>query len=373
MDAILSRYRSLAVLVTVILAQLLLVAYQKSGSELMAVRDLGMTAIAPAAQFFENVHRNTTGFFHNYFILVDLREENKKLKDDLGKFKLENQFLKNELQMADRVQSLSKFQAKTPSRTVAARIIITGAGSNSRILVVDRGAGSGVLRGMAVITQDGIVGKVVNAFSTTSQVLLITDPNFAAGVISQKGRVHGTLRGLGQSRVMVDHIQNEDKVEKDEEFFTSGEDRIFPKGLPAGKVEIVRPGPTFKEIQFVPTALQSLLEEVLIVTEGVHQHIPDALPGMQSPVYLQQPLPANLSEKPRAREEIINSMKTDADRLRERYLGIGSKQTTPGQPAPDYNQQPPPPKPILPGAQAPAPGSAPPEPAAAGPGAAGKR
>ena len=365
MDAILSRYRSLAVLVTVILAQLLLVAYQKSGSELMAVRDLGMTAIAPAAQFFENVRRNATGFFQNYFILVDLREDNKKLRDELGKFKLENQFLKNEIQMADRVLSLSKFQTKTPSRTVAARIIITGAGSNSRIWVVDRGTSSGVQRGMAVITQDGIVGKVVNAFSTTSQVLLITDANFAAGVISQKGRVHGTLRGIGQSRVMVDHIQNEDKVEKDEEFFTSGEDRIFPKGLPAGRVEIVRPGPTFKEIQFVPTSLQSMLEEVLIVTEGVHQRIPDALPGLQSPVYLQQPLPPALSEKPRPREEIINSMKTDADRLRERYLGIGSKQTAPGQPAPDYNQQPPPPRPILPGAQAPATGSVPPNPGAA--------
>ena len=174
--------------------------------------------------------------------------------------------------------------------------------------------------------------------------------------------MHGTLKGNGQSRVLVDHIQNEDKVEKDEEFFTSGEDRIFPKGLPVGKVEIVRPGPTFKEIQFVPSGLQSLLEEVLIVTEGVHQRIPDSLPGLQAPVYLQPPLPPGLSEKPRPLEEVINSMKTDADRLRERYLGIGTKQTAPGQPAPDYNQQPPPPKPILPSAQAPPPASVPPKP-----------
>ena len=130
----------------------------------------------------------------------------------------------------------------------------------------------------------------------------------------------------------------------------------------AQSVEIVRPGPTFKEIQFVPSGLQSLLEEVLIVTEGVHQRIPDSLPGLQAPVYLQPPLPPGLSEKPRPLEEVINSMKTDADRLRERYLGIGSKQTAPGQPAPDYNQQPPPPKPILPSAQAPPPASVPPKP-----------
>ena len=50
---------------------------------------------------------------------------------------------------------------------------------------------------MAVVTPDGIVGKVVAAYPTASLVLLITDPNFAAGVISQKNRVHGTLEGPG--------------------------------------------------------------------------------------------------------------------------------------------------------------------------------
>ena len=52
---------------------------------------------------------------------------------------------------------------------------------------------------MAVITPDGIVGKVVDAYPTASLVLLITDPTFAAGVISQKNRVHGTLKGQGHS------------------------------------------------------------------------------------------------------------------------------------------------------------------------------
>ncbi len=350
MDAILSRYRSLAVLVTVILAQLVLVAYQrKSDNDMASVRVWAVTAVTPVARVLESLRRNSFGFFQNYFVLVDLREENKKLKDDLGKFKLENQFLKNELQMADRVQALSKFQAKTPSRTVGARIIGTGTGTNSKMVLVDRGTSSGVERGMAVITQDGIVGKVVASYPIASQVLLITDTSFRAGVISQKGRVHGTVKGIGQSRVMVDYIQNEDKVEVDEEFFTSGEDRVFPKGLAVGKAEIVRPGTSFKEVQFVPSGLQSVLEEVLIVIEGVHQRIPDFLPGLQNPVVLLTPLPPGLNEKPRPQEEIINSMKTDADRLRERYTGIGSKRSVVGQPAPDYNAEPPPPKPITPG------------------------
>ncbi len=92
---------------------------------------------------------------------------------------------------------------------------------------------------MAVITPDGIVGKVVNVYPTASMMLVITDPTFAAGVISQKNRVHGTLKGQGHSTVIVDYVQNEQTVEQGEWFYTSGDDRIFPKGLPAGQVATV--------------------------------------------------------------------------------------------------------------------------------------
>jgi rod shape-determining protein MreC len=73
-------------------------------------------------------------------------------------------------------------------------------------------------------------------------VLLITDPNFAAGVISQKNRVHGTLKGQGYSTVIVDYVQNEQKVEQGEWFYTSGDDRIFPKGCRWDSDHVVRQG-----------------------------------------------------------------------------------------------------------------------------------
>ena len=56
------------------------------------------------------------------------------------------------------------------------------------MVFVDRGSGSGVEKGMAVVTPDGIVGKVIAAYPTASEVMLITDPDFAAGVVSQKNR-----------------------------------------------------------------------------------------------------------------------------------------------------------------------------------------
>ena len=102
MDLILSRFRSLAFLVVVILAQLILLAYQKqSKNDMPMIRVWAVTAVTPLARVLESVRSNTFGFVKNYFVLVDLREENKRIKEDLGRFKLENQFLKNELSTAD--------------------------------------------------------------------------------------------------------------------------------------------------------------------------------------------------------------------------------------------------------------------------------
>ena len=364
MDLILSRFRSLAFLVVVILAQLILLAYQKqSKNDMPMIRVWAVTAVTPLARVLESVRSNTFGFVKNYFVLVDLREENKRIKEDLGRFKLENQFLKNELSTADRVQALSRFQSRIPSRTVAARVIGTGTGTNSKMVFVDRGTSSGVQRGMAVITQDGIVGKVVASYPISAQVLLATDSSFAAGVISQKNRVHGTLKGTGQSRVVIDYIQNEDKVEVGEEFFTSGEDRIFPKGLPVGKTEIVKPGKTFKDIQFVPSQLQSGLEEVLIVIEGVHQAIPDVLQGVQPPIHIQSPVPPELNDKTQQQDGSENGLATDADRLRDRYKRVGEAQGYTygsGYRLPNFNLEPPALKPIQPTGKPEEPAAAPP-------------
>src|SRR5258708_18128068 len=175
---------------------------------------------------------------------MHVEQENERLARALDPEKMENQFLRSELTTADRVRALAMFQQQTRAKTVAARIIGTGTGANSKAVFVDRGNKDGVQRGMAVITPDGIVGKVTFVYANAAQVLLVTDQSFAAGVISQKNRVPGTLKGLGRSQVLVDFVQNEVKVEEGEWFFTSGDDRVFAKGIPAGQVRLVKQGVT---------------------------------------------------------------------------------------------------------------------------------
>jgi rod shape-determining protein MreC len=320
MDFRLSRYRDLTVLLMVIAAQLLLLAYQvKSNTDLHAVRSLSVGAIAPVAQLVEGVRAGTVGFFKDYFVLLNAREENRRLRDEVTRLKLENQFLKTELSTAERARSLAVFTTRTPSRMIGARVIANTTGANSKVVYVDRGSDEGVRPGMAVVTPDGIAGKVIAVYRNASQVMLITDSSFAAGVISEGQRVHGTLRGQGHGSVIVDHVPSELEVKVGEKFFTSGDDRIFPKGLPVGEVKVVKAGRVYKEIFVAPYGLQAGLEELLIVLEGVHQPLPAAETTQVS--YHLQPMPSGADS---SRTAGSKALVTDADRVRAQFRRGGA-------------------------------------------------
>ena len=345
MDFFLSRYRHLTVLLIVITAQLLLIAYQvRTNRDIPLIRVWAVTAVTPVEQGLEFVRRYTWGFVEDYFVLLNVHSANVKLQRENGQLKIDNNYLKNELATADRARSLSVFEARTPSKTIAARVIGNGTGANSKVVFVDRGSTSGVESGMAVVTPDGIVGKVVDAYPTASLVMLITDPTFAAGVISQKNRVHGTLKGQGHAECLVDYVQNEERVDVGEWFYTSGDDRIFPKGFPVGQVAAVQNGKTFKEIYVTPSGMQGGAEEVLIVLQGVHQEVPAG--ELAAPGYRIQPLPADAaSEVPQGPPQ-PGALATDADRLRAIYKQAGADQKhvygegVPGSKPPDFTKIP---------------------------------
>lgn len=340
MDTLLNRYRNITVLLLVIFAQLVLIAVQvRNDQDVRMIRIWSITAITPLARLLETVRGGGSGFFRNYILMHDAREDNRRLQAELDRLKMENQFLKTEISTGEAAKALVAFQQHTQSRTLAARVIAAGAGANSKVVFLDRGSGAGVQKGMAVVTPDGIVGKVIAAYPTASEVMLVTDPEFAAGVVSQKNRVVGTLKGQGQATCKVDYVPSEEKVEVGEKFYTSGDDRIFPKGFPVGVVRVVRPSSPYQEVLVEPSGLERGLEAVLIVLEGVHQAIPE-VPPANAPIYLGTPPPAAPGE-PAAQP--AGPAGTDADKLVQKYRQIGDAENhkfgegLPGSKPPDFN------------------------------------
>jgi rod shape-determining protein MreC len=234
---------------------------------------------------------------------------------------MENVYYRNQLSTAEHARALSVFQAQSPSKTVAARVIGNSTVVTAKAVFIDRGSTSGIEQGMAVVTPDGIVGKVTAVYPLVSQVLLITDPTFKVGVESQKGHVHGVL-SCGVGKCAVEQIQNEDKIDIGEWFYTSGEDRIFPKGFPVGKVVSSQPGQGMKDIKLNLSGAPGGIEEVLVVLRGVHQQIP-AVPVVQEAAVKMLPPPPPDSDTKTAQ---TTKPQTEADKILEKYDAAGKAQ-----------------------------------------------
>jgi rod shape-determining protein MreC len=377
MESFLNRYRNLTVLLLVLFAQLVLLAVQvKNAQDVRMIRVWAVSAVTPAARVMEWFRGGSIGFVRNYILMHDASEDNRRLRDELGRVRMENTFLRNQLATADRAKALQMFEVHTPSKMLAASVIGTGAGANSKVVFISRGSAEGVMRGMAVVTPDGIVGEVISAYPTASEVLLVTDPDFAAGVIGQKSQVRGTLKGQGTPMCKVDYVSPGEKIQAGEQFFTSGDDRIFPRGFAVGVARVVRPAQPFQEILVEPAGLQHGLEDVLIILDPVHQDIPPAPPANQ-PVFL-APAPPQSPAQPAWGDASPSGtpgsgVGTDADKLRSIYQSVGAAQNhnfgsgPPGTKPPDFTKLPSSPLPP------PAPGAASPSKPASGAAATGGR
>lgn len=342
MEALLSRYRNLTVLLVVLVAQLLYLAYQvKTNRDERLIRVWAVSAVTPMAGIVEAVRHNTIGFLEDYFILLDVREQNRKLKADNDQLRMENVYYRNQLATAENARALTLFQKQTPSKTVAARIIGNTTVGTAKAVFVDRGSTSGIEKGMAVVTPEGVVGKVIAVYPLVSQVLLVTDPTFKVGIESQKGHVHGVL-DCSSGRCMVDQVQNEDKVAVGEWFFTSGEDRIFPKGFPVGTVASSQTGQGSRDIKLNLSGAPGGVEEVLVVLEGIHQAIPAGAPP-ESEGESASMLPPPPAEKGNE-AAVAAKPQTEADKVLEKYAEIGKQQEHVygglGSPIPNFNIKP---------------------------------
>jgi rod shape-determining protein MreC len=276
MESVLGRYKNLIVLACVLVAQVLGLAVQVKRTtdteSSRLIRIWAVNTVTPFEKVLHWVHSGSGNLWHNYFYLRGVRAENRELKAEIERLRLDQVRLNEDAAQARRLQALLAFKEQFISQTLPAQVIGSGGSEQSRIVYIDKGQHDGLKPDMAVITVDGIVGKVLKVFGSTSQVLLIDDQSSGVGAILEKNRLQGILRGKSAGEVVLERIMTDNAVQPGEEVRTSGGDRIFPKGLPVGTVTKVGNGADlFLTIRVRPAANLSKLEEVLVVTKLVEQ------------------------------------------------------------------------------------------------------
>jgi len=266
-DTIISRHRPLSLLAALILAQVLLLAFQiKRENNVRLVRYWTVQTFTPVERAGTWSFSRIGGLWSGYIGLRNARTENARLQKELDDLRMRNRELESQAAEGQRLASLLNFRTAHPEASMlAAEVIGASADPTSHTLFINRGERDHVRRNLAVITPEGIVGKIVEVFPTSSQVLLINDRDSGVGALFAGTRTHGVVKGSGDPNPRMDYIVNDEKVQVGDKILTSGEDHIFPKDLPVGKVESTKASAPFQVISIAPAARLDRLEDVLIL------------------------------------------------------------------------------------------------------------
>jgi rod shape-determining protein MreC len=332
MENLIARYRNVTILVAILFAQVLGLAVQvkrpTENESSRLIRIWTVSAVAPFEKAIVWLQGGTSSLWHDYFYLRGVRQENRKLKEEIERLRMEQVRLNEDAEQARRLQALLGFKEQFVAKTVAAQVIGSSGSEQSRSILIDKGARDGIQQDMPVITADGVVGKVLRVFNnSTSQVLLINDQSSGVGAILEKSRLQGVLRGTPAGEVLLEKVMSDEQVQPGERVLTSGGDQIFPKGLPVGTVSQVSKGSDFfLSIRIKPATNLSKLEEVLVITKKEERApaMAESSPGRAADILAQRlpSVPDKAPEKP-----IKPGVATGPKATKPQVLGtVGSKQ-----------------------------------------------
>jgi rod shape-determining protein MreC len=210
-------------------------------------------------------------YWRDYLALIDVAEENERLRDDLRRARNYANLVAEDRAELERLRKLLQLEALHERPAFAARVIAWRFGPQAahNTFTVNKGYLDGAIVGTPVVTNSGVVGRVLRAAPHAATVLMLTDPGFRLAVVSQQSRTPGIVTGSsGEARRLeLAYVAQNAQIVPGEVLITSGLDGAFPKGVPVGIVTSVTPGneSLFLQVHAQPLIDHERLEEVLML------------------------------------------------------------------------------------------------------------
>jgi len=193
--------------------------------------------------------------------------QNRELKRELKEFSHKITRLEELEAENKRLKKLLEFKSQFPKKTVPARIIGMDLAPLAKSIVIDRGKRDGIVAGMAVIAQEGVVGKVVETNSSISRVMLLEDPDFRLGAIVQRTREQGLFVGTSCGVAKIIYLTPDSDVKVGDKIVSFPNNKMFPKGLLLGYLKDIKTENTslYSSATVNLSVDYSRLEEVLCI------------------------------------------------------------------------------------------------------------
>lgn len=234
-----------------------------------------LTISAPVQMIASSTARWFSGVWQDYVYLVDVKEENDRLRSENGRLAEESRRLHFEALENRRLRSLLQLRERIGGELIGAQVIGRDVSRFFRVTRVrlDRGERERVHPGMPVITSEGLVGQIRRSWGRYSDVLLTVDRRSAIDVVIQRTGARGMLRGTGQDDrylARIQYLRREDDIRIGDLVHTSGLGQRFPASILVGRVTRIvrREFGLNQEAEITPAVNFSSLDEVLILTEG---------------------------------------------------------------------------------------------------------
>ena len=355
MESFFIRYRNLLVLLAILGAQIIGLAVQvrrtgdgrntldpQDASSVRLIRLWANALVSQPERFIQYAKLGAEGTWQNYLDLRHVRQQNNDLHQIVDRLRLEQAALLEDARQGQRLQELLGFQQRYIYSTVAAQAIGSSGSDQSRVFYLDKGSADGLDRDMAVITADGIVGKVREVFPRSAQVLAINDQTSGAGVILETTRIRGILRGNAAGQPQIIGVLADGRIQPGEPVLTAGGDQVFPRGLPVGVVDKVVRDPeheNFIDVIVKPAAHLDRLDEVLVITSTQSRLSPQQTQDLVTSEALKGPEAAAIKEQQKASQIMAERLPG----LTDSNAPPANAAQTPG--APQLGQNPPAPIP----------------------------
>ena len=268
-----ARTKIIVVALLLILAGWNLYANRRDPADLNIADRTVLFVTAPVQKALSWTFHGIGNVFSGYVALVGVNRENEELTVRVAE--LEALAVANrELELHnDRLRDLADLRARLQIPTTSGRVIGWGTSSRYKVVRIDRGRSSGIAPGQAVIGHSGVVGQVLHTSAGSADVLLLSD--ISSGVASrlQESRLRGICVGNGRWAASLEFVARQESgaVAEDDVIVTSGDDGIFPAGIPVGTVSRVEIGETgqFLTVDVALAEDLTCLEDVIVLLDPV--------------------------------------------------------------------------------------------------------
>lgn len=298
---LLFRYRRLVLLGALIALAVAVRSLEDKDEDDYTVLDRAVvTLVTPLQSGLRYVLDGVSHGYERYVANVNAAERNDKLGAELAEVRRRLVAMDEIKRENSRLSALIALRERsTDVEYLAARVIGNSTSALFRSVRIDIGSNDGVVRGMGVLSAEGVVGRVMNVAAGSSEVMLIVDAASSVDVLVARSRARGRLRGLGDETALtarIDYVSRSANVEERDTILTTGAGKVFPKGLLVGwvsKVDRVEHG-LYQEVMIEPAAKLLAMDEVFVVKAFG----PEALVGQTEELETGAPLDRQATSQP---------------------------------------------------------------------------